>query len=59
MAESVLVPPNNELEPTRQIGSRIEDGFGFAGSLPARLLLHTRLAAQHCPLCEIGIFHGL
>lgn len=43
------MPPNSMLEPTRLIASRTKGGLGLAGNVPARLLLHTRLAAQHRP----------
>jgi hypothetical protein len=41
---------NNVLEPTRLSRLEIEGGFGFVDSLPAKILLQTRLAAQHWPL---------
>jgi len=35
------------LEPTRLSQLEIEGGFGFVESLSAKILLQTRLAAQH------------
>jgi hypothetical protein len=34
------------LEPTKLFAAQIEGGFSFAGSLPARFLLQTRLAGE-------------
>lgn len=36
------------LEPTRLIALEIEGGFCLLDNLPAKMLLQTRLAAQHC-----------
>lgn len=38
---------NNVLEPTKLSWLEFEGDFGFVSSLPAKLLLQTRLAAQH------------